>query len=149
VNHESSLSSRIYGRLVALYPDDLRREYGDEMAFVFAEELRDTNLTGAIRVWRNALSEFFRFALPACAEKSAIRVPAISIAFTIFSLTAEFVMHYAVDSPVRFVIASIFPIYGALIVPVAVAFACRAHAPLLLDVCKSPREKAQCAKSAI
>ena len=66
MTNASALNSRIYGRLVELYPEDLRREYGDEMIFVFAEELRDANFARALRVWRNALSEFLRLALPGC-----------------------------------------------------------------------------------
>jgi hypothetical protein len=89
-----SLSSRIYSRLAALYPEDLRREYGDEIVLVFAEELRDGDLSRVIRVWRNALGEFFRFALPDCAARPAIRVPAIGMAFTVVSTSAELLMHY-------------------------------------------------------
>jgi hypothetical protein len=33
------LSSRMYERLVFLYPEDLRREFGDEMALAFADDI--------------------------------------------------------------------------------------------------------------
>ncbi len=81
------LRSRLYGRLLVLYPEDLRRDYGVEMALAFAEDLdtarRDAGLRGVIRVWRCALVEFMRFALPGCASSPAFRVPAISVAFSV------------------------------------------------------------------
>jgi len=78
------LSSRIYSRLLVLYPEDLRREFGAEMALVFAEDLdaarQEAGILGVIRVWRCALGEFFRFALPGYVSSPAVRVPAICCA---------------------------------------------------------------------
>ena len=49
-----ALSSRIYGRLLALYPQDLQRDYAADMAFVFAEDLaaarREDGVRGVFRV---------------------------------------------------------------------------------------------------
>jgi hypothetical protein len=50
------LSSRLYDRLLGLYPEDLRRDFGADMALVFAEDLdtarREAGLRGVIRMWR-------------------------------------------------------------------------------------------------
>jgi hypothetical protein len=125
--------------MVALYPEDLRREYGDEMAFVFAEELRDADVAGVIRVWRNALGEFFRFALPECTANPAIRVPAIAIAFSIVSLTAEVTMHWATNSPARFVIVATVSTFVPVMIPVAAMWACRGRALTSLHLTNTER----------
>ena len=39
MTHALPLSLRIYDRLLVLYPEDLRRDHGAEMALVFAEDL--------------------------------------------------------------------------------------------------------------
>ncbi len=87
------LSSRIYRRLLVLYPEDLRRDYGADMAFVFAEDLeaarREAGLRGVVRVWRCALCEFFRFALPDHASSPAVSVPAIWFALSSIIMSAE------------------------------------------------------------
>ena len=83
------MNTRIYGWMLSLYPEELRREFGEEMALVFADELRDADLAGRIRVWRRALREFFSIALPNCASRPAARVPAIGFAFAFASLGSE------------------------------------------------------------
>lgn len=84
----TALSVRLYQSLMLLYPDDLRRNYGQEMLLLFADDLEHARRTGgrweAIRIWRIALREFLPFALPACLSSSAIRVPAIT--FVLFSI---------------------------------------------------------------
>src|SRR5205807_1636717 len=54
------LSSRLYRRMLILYPEDLRRDYGAEMALVFADDLaaarRERGMRGVVRVWRCALA---------------------------------------------------------------------------------------------
>jgi hypothetical protein len=102
------LSSRIYRRMLAVYPEDLRREYGDEMAFVFAEQLREAHLAGALRVWSRALAEFLRFALPGWISSSAVRVPLFAIAFTIVTLSAAAAMRFA-PRPIWALCAAILP----------------------------------------
>ena len=80
-------SARIYGRLLVLYPEDLRRDHGSEMALVFAEDLdaarRQSGLGGVLRVWRCALGETVRFTLPVLAANPVFRVPASAFAFTL------------------------------------------------------------------
>jgi hypothetical protein len=90
------LSSRIYGRLLVLYAEDLRRDYASEMALVFAEDLdtarREAGMYGVMRVWRYVLGEFLRFALFGQASSSAVRVPAICFALSIAIMGAETAM---------------------------------------------------------
>lgn len=77
-------SGRIYGRLLLLYPADLRRDFGAEMAFVFGEDLaaarREAGAAGVLRVWRNALREVLRIALPPLLARPIVAVPAVSFA---------------------------------------------------------------------
>ena len=86
------LSLRIYARLMAWYPEELRRDYGADMALVFAEDLdaarQESGVFGALRIWRCAIGEFLRYGLPECMSNSAVRVPMITAAFTIASLFA-------------------------------------------------------------
>lgn len=77
-------SLRIYERLLMLYPEYLRRDYGSEMVLVFSEDLesarREAGLRGAFRVWVRALGEFIRFAVPVQASSPAVLVPALTFA---------------------------------------------------------------------
>jgi hypothetical protein len=79
----SSSSLRLFEFLISLYPEDLRRDYGAEMAFVFGEDLetawRETGLCGVMGVWRRALVEFVQLALPECASRPSVRVPALTL----------------------------------------------------------------------
>jgi hypothetical protein len=76
-------NSRVYAGLLAFYPEDLRRDHGDEMALVFADDLSaarfEDGLRGAIRVWLATAVEFLRLALPCWICTPAVRVPAISV----------------------------------------------------------------------
>ena len=53
-----TLSARVYAALLAAYPSEFRREYGREMALLFADRCRDETARGRaslLRVWREAL----------------------------------------------------------------------------------------------
>ena len=59
------LSARVYAALLAAYPPEFRREYGREMAIVFADRCRDEARRGrayGFRVWRDALGDLARTA---------------------------------------------------------------------------------------
>jgi hypothetical protein len=57
------LSARVYAALLAAYPSEFRREYGREMALVFADRCRESGARGAaLRVWREALCDLARAA---------------------------------------------------------------------------------------
>ena len=51
-----------------LYPEELRREFGNEIVLAFTEDLeaawRDGGIPGVIRVWWWALCELLSVALP-------------------------------------------------------------------------------------
>jgi hypothetical protein len=78
------MSARIYAYLLTFYPEDLRRDHGAEMVFVFAEDLAaarcEAGIRGLLRVWRWTVGEFARIALPCWLSTSAVRVHAISLA---------------------------------------------------------------------
>jgi hypothetical protein len=80
-------SLKAYRSLLILYPDDLRRDFGSEMLETFAQDLAGEyaahSIKGSVRVWRIALRETIRIALPAWLQIPAVAVPAIasSLAF--------------------------------------------------------------------
>jgi len=126
------LSSRIYDRLLVFYPEDLRRDYGAEMALVFAEDLaasrREAGLRGAFRVWRRALVEFFRLAPPHWAANPAVRVPAIMLAFSAFSRGIDLALLFARGAQARLHFVALIPMLSTLAVPMAVMWSCRDRA---------------------
>jgi len=83
------LSPRVYNALLRVYPEELRREFGSEMALVFAEDLeaarRDEGVRGVLRVWLCALYEFLRFGLPGQIENPAVMVPVITFAIGVLT----------------------------------------------------------------
>jgi len=60
-------SCRAYGALLLLYPSALRRQFGEEMIEVFADEMRDAcerdGWIGGMGVWGCVGGEIFRTAL--------------------------------------------------------------------------------------
>jgi hypothetical protein len=80
-------SLRAYRRLLMLYPEDLRRDFGAEMLEAFEDDLSAEctaqSIGGAIRVWRIALRETIQIGLPAWLQNPAVAVPAISAAMYI------------------------------------------------------------------
>jgi hypothetical protein len=77
-------SARIYSGFLFLYPVDLHRDFGAEMAEVFSEDLADAwrnrRLAGAAAVWWRAVSELFRIGLPQRLSNRDLLAPAISLA---------------------------------------------------------------------
>ena len=75
------VSTRIYSGFLALYPAELRRDFGAEMTQVFVEDLEDSyrsrGLAGAARVWRRSVKELWRVALPEHVAKREIAVPIV------------------------------------------------------------------------
>jgi hypothetical protein len=147
------MSTRIYRWLLALYPEDLRRDYGEEMVLVFADELRDADFRGAVRAWRRALGEFFHFALPACASSSAVRVPAISLAIFLCSTASVAVVDYrrAPNAHAFFhALAAILamPLLLTPYISLLAVWACRGRKLTALGL-SHREEHAPCSKSAI
>jgi hypothetical protein len=128
------MNTRIYAWMLAFYPETLRRDFGEEMALVFADELRDTDLAGFLRVWWRALREFFSIAVPNCASHPAVRVPAFGLAFSVLTLGAELALHYVTLAPPRFVIFSILPTFSTLFVPLVGTYLCRSRSLTMLNL---------------
>ena len=77
-------SASVYRAILVLYPFDLRYQYGDEMAAVFAEDLAEAcengRMADVIGVWWRAASEVLRIALPGRIASQALVAPAVSVA---------------------------------------------------------------------
>jgi hypothetical protein len=73
-------SLRAYRRLLILYPDDLRRDFGPDMLEAFADSLV---VDRAVRAWRIALCEVIRIGLPGWLRNPAVAVPTLSATGTI------------------------------------------------------------------
>ena len=90
------VSARVYAALLPLYPPDLLRDFGPEMAEAFAEDLADAlqhrGLAGGIRVWWRSLCELVRIALPRQAENPAFAVPCILFALSETLISAELML---------------------------------------------------------
>jgi hypothetical protein len=88
MNKAIRLSSVAYRGIVALYPEDLRREFGDEMLDVFVQDLVHTGhgcgLRGMLRVWRRALIEVISIAMPRQLVSSVVIAPVISFVWSAF-----------------------------------------------------------------
>jgi len=136
-----TLSSRIYCRLLDFYPEDLRRKFGAEMAGLFAEDLdaarREAGVLGVIRVWRCALSEFLRFALPSCASRPAVRVPAISCGLFIALMSGEMALRQASHAPTlpqAAFTALWLPMFTTPFIALAAVWTCRSRAVISLGL---------------
>jgi hypothetical protein len=74
-------SLRAYARLLVLYPEDLRREFGADMLEAFADDLGGARgIAGTLSVWRSAARELMHIALPAWFDTPAVMVPLLSAA---------------------------------------------------------------------
>jgi hypothetical protein len=145
----------LYTRLLALYPEPLRREFGAEMALVFAEDLesarRDQGLCGVVRVWRCALGEFVRFALPGHLSSPVVRVPAIASGVFICAMTGQiaFFWRHAPSVPAFFqvlAVALFLPMFVTPAVSLLAVWACHERETLSLHLSE---ERPSCSKSAI
>jgi hypothetical protein len=148
------LSSRIYGRLLLFYPEELRRAYGEEMALVFADELREADFGGAARIWRNALTEFLQLALPAFVSRPAFRVPALACAVGLVSLSAASLSAAlemrAAPIPLQDVCFAISPLSNLPIIALMCMWACRGRGVTSLHLfLRVPEEPEPCSKCAI
>jgi len=79
-------SAWLYGKLLLLYPSDLRREFGSEMTLAFADDIA---AMGALRVWWCALRELLMVALPAQLSNRCVLVPALAFAFAAVTTSLE------------------------------------------------------------
>ena len=70
------MSARVYALLLRLYPVEMRRRWGEEMAESFQLQLADDGL----RAWFDAIVDLFRVALPLQATREGVVVPLFSVA---------------------------------------------------------------------
>lgn len=72
-------STWMYRKLLFLYPEDLRREFGGEIVLAFAADLEES---GSIRVWRCAVRELLTVALPGQTSNPYFLSPALAFLLT-------------------------------------------------------------------
>jgi hypothetical protein len=86
-------SARVYEKLLFLYPEDLRREFGGEMALAFADDIESAwsqrRAMGVIQVWWWTLRELVMVGLPGQASNPSVAVPALSFALCALTQSAE------------------------------------------------------------
>jgi hypothetical protein len=150
MTHTLPLSLRIYDRLLVLYPDDLRRDHGTEMALVFAEDLNAARRTagwrGTMRVWRCVLGEFLRFALPECLSSPAVRVPLISLALFVATTGAEIslALRHSVHPASYFHangVAVVLPMFASPFIALLAVWTCRGGTATSLHLSGTNREE--------
>jgi hypothetical protein len=76
----------LYQKLLLLYPQDLRRDFGAEMTLAFAEDIKNM---GNLLVWWCAIRELLTVALPGQRSNRSVVVPALSFALCALTQTAE------------------------------------------------------------
>jgi len=83
----------LYERLLLLYPEDLRRDFGGEMILAFADDLEaawgDARIAGVMQIWWYALREMLTVALPAQRSNPCVLVPALSFVVVAATQSAE------------------------------------------------------------
>lgn len=83
------VSSRVYSAILLLYPKALRREFGEEMVEVFAEQLQDARRNegwwGELRLWGCVGNETARSLVEAHMQIVGVSVVSALIAFVLIS----------------------------------------------------------------
>ena len=140
-------SVRLYGRILLLYPDDLCRDYGAEMVLAFHDDVesahRNAGVRGVLRVWRCALSEILRLALPAHIASPAVLVPALLLAFTLGTISFEIIMALHAHSSVPTFFHAIMPAFPLLsfvtpVIGLGAVWICHGSETLSLGLCDPP-----------
>jgi hypothetical protein len=80
------MNAWLYQKLLLLYPQDLRRQFGAEMALAFADDIK---IMGAHRVWWCAVRELVTVALPGQRSNPSVLVPALSFAVSALTQSGE------------------------------------------------------------
>jgi len=107
-------SVRAYRNLLIFYPEELRRDFGDEMLEAFERDLSVEcavhSIKGAIRVWRITLCEAIRIGLPAWLQVPAVAVPALAAAVDIVSQAPLLLMAIRQESQPGLLVDALFAI---------------------------------------
>ena len=91
MNRLLARSIRIYEKLLLLYPEELRRDFGGEMVLAFADDLKqawgDARIAGVMQIWWYAVRELITVALPAQGSNPYVLSPAIAFLATAMGQT--------------------------------------------------------------
>lgn len=89
MKERTPLSSRVYSAILLLYPRALRREFGQEMVEVFAEQMRDARRSegwwGELKLWVCVGNETLRTLAIAHMQIVGVSVASALIAFGLMS----------------------------------------------------------------
>jgi hypothetical protein len=80
------MNAWLYRKLLLLYPQDLRRQFGAEMMLAFAEDIKSM---GHLRVWWCVVRELLTVALPGQVSNRFVLVPALSFVVVASTQSAE------------------------------------------------------------
>jgi hypothetical protein len=100
VNGNSSVlevSRKVYQSSLALYPSELRRDFGAEMVEVFHEQVSEAyfrrGFPGLLRVWFRATREFVTVALPARLSEHMVPIVGATAALALMAWFAGYVLY--------------------------------------------------------
>ncbi len=89
------VSHKIYARSLALYPSELRRDFGAEMVEVFDEQVSEaysrSGFPGFLCVWFSAMREFVAIALPSRLAQRVVPIVAVTAAMALMLWFAGYV----------------------------------------------------------
>jgi hypothetical protein len=136
-------SARVYRRLLVLYPEDLRRDFGADMALVFADDLdqarRESGMRGVARVWRCSIGEFVRYGLSGCASRPTMRVFGISVALLFAMMSGVMAMAQCQSTrvlPLSYKLGVVFamPLFSTPLLFLLSLWICRGSSTVSLDL---------------
>ncbi|MFB3923444.1 MAG: hypothetical protein ACE145_17115 [Terriglobia bacterium] len=85
-----SLSNRVFRRLVVLYPPDLYRQFGDELADVFSQQVelawQEGSWRGIAATWMRVVEDCAAVSLPYFAARLAVPMLTATTSATLFAL---------------------------------------------------------------
>ncbi len=113
-------SLEAYQALLSIYPEDLRRDFGAEMAEAFEQDLASEynagSLTGIVRVWRMALREFLQIALVRQFENPLLAVPLLAALVSLASQTSILALALKRESALNSHVGGSIPAEVAIVV---------------------------------
>lgn len=94
------VSRKVYETSLAVYPESLREEFGDEMVEVFEEQIADAfaegGVRGVLRVWGCAAREFVGIAVTRQIAERVVPILAMGMAFALMVWLAGYMAPAAV-----------------------------------------------------
>jgi hypothetical protein len=90
IPHAVSLSNWIFRRLVVFYPPDLHRQFGDELADVFSQQVelawREQSWRGLVATWLSVAEDCVAVSLPYLGARLAVPFLTATTSMTLFAL---------------------------------------------------------------